>query len=662
MPVGLDEAVGLVALSLTCFHGCVQGLITLSKARHYHSDVSGVRLQIEIAQSSLFAWAEEAGLTREPPALLVSRGTAQLVPNILEHLQRLLLDLRTLRERYDLDLQTTSEVVEELNDQDTTLSKLGPRQREFVQRTEATVFRKRLQPWKRLRWVTLDDKKVAKLLGQVREYIACLNQYLEPARQAKCNRKIELAFREAILHTNDPLSLSVIENEFEQAPANLAISAAARLKQVRNELELGEEPRCLGLESRALLQWPSVHGRKNLHSPRCHPEQMKLKIRRLTLPRAARAQPSRALAYYDGRVILLEWKSCMNSDLSSLEGRVSQIAAFLHELEPSFHSLPCQGFVKDVHNKRFGYIFNLPEHLHPLEGFSSTSKKPLPELMSLNQVFECPPAAMPTLNKRLSIAIILIDTLLNLHSSDFLHKELHSENVILIRKALPSNSPLGFSGRPDTSFDLSDFSVHIAGYVYARADGPDEQTEAPWFGRNNINLYRHPASLGSEREKFRKSFDIFSVACTLLEIGLWKSLSTILHEHAHQGPTTLDIIRLRHDLLISKITAGPPRRQPFRAHVSSSSSFGTPPSSSCTDSSESSAPGGILRSLAIAAGERYASLVEELISAATAKRKATGVSKTRSLTSSGDFGDEHEDALELEYYARDTVRGILEAI
>jgi hypothetical protein len=152
------EAVGLVGLSLTCFHGCIQALTVLSKAKHYSRDTSDVRLQIELATHGLFTWAEEAGLTQEPPTLLISANKAVLIPAVLGQLETLLSDLKQMRERYGLRLQPTSEEVESLNDDDSVLSKLGPKQHEYTIRAEEAVFRKRKTPWKRLRWISIDDK------------------------------------------------------------------------------------------------------------------------------------------------------------------------------------------------------------------------------------------------------------------------------------------------------------------------------------------------------------------------------------------------------------------------------------------------------------------------------------------------------------------------
>ena len=96
----MPDVVSIVSLSLTCFHGCVKGLIVLGKAKHYNRDVTDVRIQTELTLHSLITWAEEAGLTQDPPTLLMSANHAALVPEILGQLETLLLDLNQMRHRY----------------------------------------------------------------------------------------------------------------------------------------------------------------------------------------------------------------------------------------------------------------------------------------------------------------------------------------------------------------------------------------------------------------------------------------------------------------------------------------------------------------------------------------------------------------------------------
>ena len=677
MPFGADDVLSVVGFSLTCFHGCVKGLTILSKANHYNQDVSNVRLQIELAQHSLFTWAEEAGLTQEPPTLLISTNNAAFVPEILGQLETLLLDLNQLKERYGLRLQLTSENVEALDDEDSTLSKLGPKQREYASRADVAIFRKRKDPWKRLRWVTLDDKKVAKLLDKVKGYTGELEKFLEQTKQAKRDRDLELSLREAVLNANDQQKLDIIGHEYEQAPSKAAIAAAARLKQTRLRLGLSDLSPLVTSANPESDQGeptsgkrPNIHHASTSHLSGVSSNAMKLSMRLLTLSRVARAQGLRTLTHYDNRAVLLEWKNGMGPDSAVLERRVNQVAAFLQKLEPSFHSLPCRGFVKDHDANRYGYIFDLPEKLHPISLSVRSSQgqaalPPLPDLRSLRQLLD-QSATAPSLNERLSISVTLLETLLNLHTSGWLHKELRSDNIIFIRKA----ETVG-----DDKEDLSMYSMYIAGYVYARADGPGEMTE-PLESDVEADLYRHPLLLGKSRESYRKSFDIFSAGCTLLEIGLWSSLRRIFERHSarvlpsgrqirqpllksstfsststgstlvdrHEGKRSddkndddtkpsLDLMRLKHELLLSYLTE------------QKASSTRTKTQETSRDQCM------IMQSLEAATGNLYASVVEELLS----------VGGT-SWTGKDANVNEHEYALDLEIRARDAVQAIANAI
>lgn len=688
MPFGADDLIGVVGLSLTCLHGCVQGLAILSKAIHFDRDVSNIRLQIELEQNLLFTWAEAAGLTQEPPTLLISANDAPFVPKILGQLEILLSDLNQLKKRYGLDLKSTFEDVETLDDDDnSTLSKLGPKPQESVRRAHATIFHQRKYPWKKLRWVTIDEKKVGKLLEEVKGYTARLEKFLEQPMRAKRAGDLDGILRDAVLNLNDYQKLDIIGREFEQASSKIAIAAAVRLKQTR--LMLGLSDSSLLTNSARIQSGPfeltsgqklNVRRSSKLQSSSNSSNTMRLSMRLLSMSREARANGLRTLTHHNKRAVLLEWKIWLEPDSAVLETRVNQVAAFLHKLEPSFHSLPCRGFVLDHDARRYGYIFDLPENFQlaslpaqPSQGQPFLS--PLPNMRSLRQLFDQSLTA-PSLNERLSISVTLLETLLNLHTSGWLHKELRSENIIFIRKA---------DGVGDDDVDLSTYSTYVAGYVYARADDPGEMTE-PLKSDLEADLYRHPLSLGSSRLSFRKSFDIFSVGCTLLEIGLWSNLRQILEQHSErllplglqteqqrrslqksstfsststsasilgrpadnddekgdndkEGDTirpSLDLMRLRYQLLLSQL--------PVQNGSGTKSNFQE-------TALRPRNRGKILRSLEAATGNMYTSIVEELLS-----------TKVASCTGKEADFDEHEYALDLEIKARDTIQAIANAI
>jgi hypothetical protein len=609
----------------------------------------------------------------------MSANDAALVPKILGQLESLLSDLNQLKERYGLDLKFISGDVEALGDHDnSTLSKLGPKPQESVRRANVAIFHKRKSPWKMLRWITLDEKKVEKLLEEVEGYTARLEKFLEQPRQAKREGDLDGVLRDAVLNVNDYQKLDIIGRGFEQASSKIAIAAAARLKQTR--LKLGLSDSSLSTTSASLQSGPvevTSGQRPNFRHPlnsqfsSNSSNTMKLFMRLLTMSRAARAHGLRTLTHYDNRAVLLEWKIGVGQDSAVLEKRVNQVAAFLHKLEPSFHSLPCRGYVKDHDANRYGYIFDLPETFQstslPVQpSQSQPSLSPLPNLRSLRQLFDQPLTA-PSLNERLSISVTLLETLLNLHTSGWLHKELRSDNIIFIRKA-------DDDGDGDDNVNLSTYSMYVAGYVYARADDPGEMTE-PLKSELEADLYRHPISLGSSRLSFRKSFDIFSVGCTLLEIGLWSSLRQILERHSawllplrlqiqkfstfsstsasatlvgdddEKGDDdkeddgikpSLDLMRLRHQLLLSQL---PDQKASNRKTNLQETALG--PRNRCK----------ILQSLEAATGNLYTSIVEDLLSTEVASRTGKDVDV-----------NEHEYALDLEIKARDTIQAIANAI
>ena len=655
----MADAVGLVALSLTCLNGCVKGLVVLSKAKHYNRDISDVRLRIELTLHSLTTWAEEAGLIQESPTLLMNAINAALVPKILGQLEILLLDLRHLEQRYGLCLEPSSENLEALYDNDTTPDATNPQQREYIKRAVA-IFCKRKEPWKRLRWVTLDDGKFDLLLDRIKNYIYELEKFLERAKQEKRDRYLELWLREAILHADSQLELDAIGTESGNTTSRHAIAATARLKQTRLKIDVSDSASIpsIGTLSKSLSA-SSIPERQDPtipNAPSVEPKRMKLSMRSLTLSRSARAQPLRTLAQYNDRAVLLEWKNVTNVTDLTISRRVNQVATLLQVLGPMFHSLQCRGFVEDRVAKRFGYIFDLPDELNAPSPASRPVSSAMdamhsaPELRSLRQVLE--QTSVPSLNLRLSLSVILLENLLNLHTSGWLHKEFRSDNVILIRG---TNDIYDSTGE-----ELSTSSVYIAGYTHSRIDGPDEMTE-PLQSELAADLYRHPFLLCNPQQPYHKSLDIFGVGCILLEIGLWSSLRRILEYHfaihprthvsslptrsvsdpnqtrsntleqakdedKNHGKPPLDLMKLRHDLLLSHLTTHGPR---ITSRTTSNRSI-------------------IMASLEAAMGRQYRSVVEDFLTVGDKIEESKA--------------NEHEFALGLEMRARDTVQAIVRVI
>ena len=520
------------------------------------------------------------------------------------------------------------------------------------------MFHKKKEPWKRLRWITLDDKKFSDLLDRVKSYINGMEKFLEQTKQQKRDWHLELCFREAILNAKVQQKLCIIGTEYGKAPSKPAIFAIARLKQTRLKLGVSDLARDSAATRLSISRSANLlHDSRNptvSNTSNPGPKIMKLSMRRLTLSRSARAQPFRTLAQYDDRMVLLEWKNLTSMTDLVISRRVDQVATLLQDLGPSFYTLQCRGFVEDRVTKRYGYISDLPDELsssaracRPVSrDICVKEPEPEPELRSLRQILDH--SSMPSLNRRLSLAVMLLENLLNLHTSGWLHKDFRSDNVILVRKTDPTYE--------NTSDELSLYSVYIAGYIHSRVDNPGEMTE-PLNSEVEADLYRHPSLLYDSRQSYHKSLDIFGLGCTLLEIGLWSSFGRSLEHHSSARPDTvvplssarsmleeirlyssstdqtddeaknnkqplLDLMRLRYDLLLSQFATDRPEL------------------TSPTTSKRSV----MMVSLEAAMGNRYTGVVEECLVVGNNVDEA-------------DF-NEHEYALGLEMRARDTVRAL----
>ena len=128
----------------------------------------------------------------------------------------------------------------------------------------------------------------------------------------------------------------------------------------------------------------------------------------------------------------------------------------------------------------------------------------------------------PSLNDRIKAAAALTDTVLQLHTAGWLHKSIRSANVLLFPSTQTTSSQ---------EYHLP--PAFLGGYEFARLDSTTESTKAPGTFEPLL-LYRHPLSLSEDRDPYCKAFDLYSLGCVLLEIGLWWPLLTmIIHWAEH---------------------------------------------------------------------------------------------------------------------------------
>jgi hypothetical protein len=594
MPLGVNELsniAGVTALSVSALRGCFNGFILLYNASCAGCDLSTIRVMIQCEQHKLEIWTDEVGLVEHPPTLHVnSNDTAQIAP-ILNQLELLLTDRSEMKSAYGLDIEVTSQAQHSSPLEAPDPSIASPWIQQFSSNASKYLQEGQTQ-WRKLRWVSVDEGRVHKLLDRVRYFVGELQHYLDRARRARQQNLVEIMYRTVVSNSTNQQYLSIASEKQDPIGLGSAINAAARLRQKGLILGLLEGSSFDGIEMGSLPLSRQPPDSTTRAYPRLNSgslTSMRLSKRNLRLAAPLSQRVLRQLAYYDSKLVLLEWRIVEGDTYQTAKSRVNKISHFLHELlDPSFHSLQCIGFLEDPGMRRYGFVLDMPSALrsiqHMQKALGRDEARSLPfSIISLRNLFDT--TACPSLNVRMRIAITILETILQLHTSGWLHKALRSDNVVMFQPV---------ASKPH---DLSQAQMLLIGYTYARLDDPAESTE-PSPLQVDAELYRHPLSLGTARTRYCMCFDVFSIGCMLLELGLWASLSsTLVSEEASNTSTGRKEPQVRAvDLMCAK--------QQFVSGITR------------IDAAREDLAGSVMKRVEAAAGEAYASVVMSCLRAA----------------------------------------------
>ena len=194
-------------------------------------------------------------------------------------------------------------------------------------------------------------------------------------------------------------------------------------------------------------------------------------------------------------LVLVDTIRCPDAaELPTVSRDVRDFARVLSKALPQKYGLlPCRGVVKtwDATHRTFTFefIFGVPDGLDSPQG--------LREILMAG--FEVP------LNERFLLAKLLARSVMFIHASNFVHKNIRPETIVCLQNG-----------------DLVLGSPFLMGFEKFRfAEGKTwHQSDNKW----ERNLYRHPKRQGKRPEEdYRMQHDIYSVGVILLEIGLWTS-------------------------------------------------------------------------------------------------------------------------------------------
>jgi hypothetical protein len=586
---------GLISLSIALLDGCVRGFVLLAAAQGVGREVDQLRAMLDFETWRLYSWANTVGLLRTPPHFTLNANVyGPVVTTILEQLGQLLTDTSKLKLDYGLNVAVTDEEIKDLAAEKSLFDRFFNRNQPRFRNDSANVFRRRIKPWKKLKWVAIDRDGSRLLLGDVKYWVDNLESLLGRSDQEHNSSQIRSTVRAAVAETTDPSDLAAITQAEQSSSMLRLVAASARLRNEALLLNVFDEAQSKGgNKSRNLSQTTLVPDSRDYGRRKTSPGPSKLggslkKDFNLLLLSTDCKAPTNARSYgtYDGHPVIVEWKSVEVREEPRLKHRIERVAALLQNMNhPSFHSLQCLGYLRDPSTGRYAYLYSFPNTIGPkLARLSMSSGTTLPQFDEISSLVDLlkRPGFRPSLSVRLRIGIALVETVLQLHTAGWLHKGIRSENILVFGSL---DDPLSCSER------LAD--IYLCGYEYARADNLLETTEATIL-HDEALLYKHPLSIGSARAIYQKGFDLYSVGCVLLELGLWASLGTVLL-HWVRAPSPMDQ------------TVAPPRMTGEALELSGHSEW-----ASVTANKEvllrQQGPGSIKAELEYMAGEHYANI------------------------------------------------------
>ncbi|RYP79284.1 hypothetical protein DL770_006731 [Monosporascus sp. CRB-9-2] len=496
-------ALQFTSVAVQAFRGCVLAMEFFRTAQNMGADGDLFRTGLEFEKYRLVTWAKRVGLLGDERQTL----NWQLAGIILKQLESFLTSADALRHRYSLDV--TEEEVQATEEAQVTetpkrgVAKLIARLKPNVHTTAGKIIQENDSTIKRIRWAARDRDKLKAFLGEIAGLINKLEFLLDSTERQEQQEDYDRLLRGVISLTTTTAEAGQIKELLEDGPyrrkGEKAINAAAYLKQVR--LMLGADKR--GDEVVPKLASDTI----GLRMP-------KLSILGRSLKPWKNAElydSGLEFATYRNRQVLIQWKLVESAQWERYTNQMKCLAVFLMSLsDKSFRSLPCLGYYPLESQGRHGIVYSMPDDK------TDWDFKSLKDLIS-TQPFV-------SLKRRLELARALADTVLQLHTAGWLHKSLRSENIIFL-------APRG----SDNNIFLNS-EPYVFGYEYARSDTEDSAKAFTQLPDTELetDLYRHPQARGLNRETFQKRFDMYALACIIVELVMWELLIDVFSSYVTQ--------------------------------------------------------------------------------------------------------------------------------
>ncbi|KAF3923304.1 hypothetical protein ABW21_db0202687 [Orbilia brochopaga] len=514
-----------------------------------------VRLQME--QHKLLDWGKISDLSEDDATMSPSlHRSRHLINDVLHQIEALLLNIDGLSSRYKLKLVAEEPPPYSQTSLDSAARAPGSGQAIKAKALEL-IAKSRRYP-SRLRWAAFDKDKFEALLADLTVLNDSMMYFLETEQKSAAYQLQQMSFMQILQVSNKMDELVDLVTSLEvsgkiRKMGSLGVSGGIGLDGIpghspgdhnsTSSTRITHEQRLLQL---ARFKAVSVAVEQKSDDPvvmslrASITDHLELNAEELVLTTSEEdaSQPRQIYTYRDATV-WVEWKTYMAQGLDSLppayvEDRVRKLAALLrNDQKPREFRVPdCLGYVHQPDRERFGYVFRWPKAAgdsSEKEDLRLTAGNRPISLHSLLRSLEYP----PPLGSRIATMRCVATSIWYLHATNWLHKGLQSENIIL-----KSTSEAAVNHRL-----LGD--PYLSGFEYSRPAEAGERTERPTANSLYRELYRHPyaqfdfpresTSIGhnmgggsGKRRGFRKIFDVYALGVVLLEVALWEPVHALV--------------------------------------------------------------------------------------------------------------------------------------
>ncbi|RAL13534.1 uncharacterized protein BO97DRAFT_388770 [Aspergillus homomorphus CBS 101889] len=209
---------------------------------------------------------------------------------------------------------------------------------------------------------------------------------------------------------------------------------------------------------------------------------------------------------------------------------------------PQIYALKCLGFIDQPEEERNVFLYSLPTSDEDDQHEGTVA--PTTDLTTLHGFINAVdreskrPLKRPSLNDRFSMAHCLAITLLNVHASKWVHKNVWSRGILLFLQTPAGVRASGLQAHRllNTPNPQQRILAYLSDWGYARSEQQGTDMRADFEAEPN--LYRHPDRQGRPTRQFQRRHDIYALGVVLLEIGLWVTLSRLMETKIREAEKT----------------------------------------------------------------------------------------------------------------------------